>query len=166
MTTLASARIAVIGGVDTHADVHVAAACDQLGGVLGTRSFPTTSAGYRGLLRFLASFGDLEAVGVEGTGSYGSGLARYLTDEGVRVVEVNRPNRQVRRAHGKTDTVAAITAARAVISGQARVQPKTHDGSVEVHATSACENGRDVEWDVFPPGLALRTAGTSRLPCM
>jgi transposase len=131
MTTLASARIAVIGGVDTHADVHVAAVCDQLGGVLGTRSFPTTSTGYRGLLRFLASFGDLEAVGVEGTGSYGSGLARYLADEGVRVVEVNRPNRQVRRAHGKTDTVDAIAAARAVISGQARVQPKAHDGSVE-----------------------------------
>jgi hypothetical protein len=117
--------------VDTHADIHVAAACDHLGGVLGTESFPTTPTGYRRLLAFLVSFGPLASVGVEGTGSYGSGLARHLTDAGVHVVEVNRPNRQVRRRHGKSDTVDAIAAARAVISGQATAIPKTHDGSVE-----------------------------------
>ena len=77
MTTLTAAPVVVIGGVDTHADVHVAAACDHLGGVLGTASFPTTRAGYRALLRFLRSFGQLAQVGVEGTGSDGSGLARY-----------------------------------------------------------------------------------------
>ena len=128
MTTLASQRVVVIGGVDTHADVHVAAACDQLGGVLGTASFPTTTAGYRSLLRFLRSFGQLVQVGVEGTGSYGSGLARHLADHDVVVVEVNRPNRQARRAHGKTDTVDAIAAARAVISGQARSLPSPTTG--------------------------------------
>jgi len=131
MTTLTPPRAAVIGGVDTHDDVHVVAVCDPLGAVLATRSFPTTPSGYRGLQRFVASFGEVEAVGVEGTGSYGSGLARHLTSEGVRVVEVNRPNRQVRRAHGKNDTVDAIAAARAVISGQATVAPKSHDGTVE-----------------------------------
>ena len=83
------------------------------------------------MLRFLTSFGQLQAVGVEGTGSYGSGLARHLARAGVCVVEVNRPNRQVRRAHGKTDMVDAIAAARAVISGQATVTPKSHDGTVE-----------------------------------
>jgi hypothetical protein len=92
MTTLTSEPGVVIGGVDTHADVHVAAACDRLGALLGTASFPTTRVGYRALLRFLCSFGQLQAVGVEGTGSYGSGLARYLADRDVVVVEVNRPN--------------------------------------------------------------------------
>ena len=131
MTTLTPPRVVVIGGVDTHADVHVAAACDHLGGMLGTAAFATTPAGYRALLRFLTSFGQLQQVGVEGTGSYGSGLARHLARAGVGVVEVNRPNRQVRRAHGKTDTVDAIAAARAVISGQATATPKSHDGAVE-----------------------------------
>jgi transposase len=131
MTTLTPEPVAVIGGVDTHAGVHVAAAADHLGGVLGTAAFPTTRAGYRLLLRFLRSFGQLQAVGVEGTGSYGSGLARFLADHDVVVVEVNRPNRQERRAHGKSDTVDAIAAARAVISGRATVVPKSHSGTVE-----------------------------------
>ena len=131
MTTVPSRPGAVIGGVDTHADIHVAAACDHLGAVLGTESFPTTPVGYRRLRAFRVSFGPLASVGVEGTGSYGSGLARHLTDAGVSVIEVNRPNRQVRRRHGKSDTVDAIAAARAVISGQATAIPKTHDGSVE-----------------------------------
>ena len=129
--TLTSQRVVVICGVDTHADIHVAAACDHLGGVLATKSFATTAAGYRLLLTFLRSFGQLREVGVEGTGSYGAGLARYLTEQAVSVVEVNRPNRQARRAHGKDDVIDAIAAARAVISGQATVTPKTHDGPVE-----------------------------------
>jgi transposase len=131
MTTVPSRPVAVIGGVDTHADIHVAAACDRLGKVLGTKSFVTTPAGYRDLLSFLAGFGPLQAVGVEGTGSYGSGLARHLAQEQVRVFEVSRPNRQVRRAHGKSDVIDAIAAARAVISDQATVIPKSHDGTVE-----------------------------------
>ena len=131
MTTVPSRPVAVIGGVDTHADIHVAAACDRLGKVLGTKSFVTTPAGYRDLLSFLAGFGQLQAVGVEGTGSYGSGLARHLAQGQVRVFEVSRPNRQVRRAHGKSDVIDAIAAARAVISDQATVIPKSHDGTVE-----------------------------------
>ncbi len=131
MTTVPSRPVAVIAGVDTHADIHVAAACDRLGKVLGTKSFVTTPAGYRDLLSFLAGFGQLQAVGVEGTGSYGSGLARHLAQEQVRVLEVSRPNRQVRRAHGKSDVIDAIAAALAVISDQATVIPKSHDGTVE-----------------------------------
>jgi len=105
MTTMASAPKAVIGGVDTHADAHVAAVCDQLGAVLGTRSFPTTARGYRQLLAWLRSFGSVEKVGVEGTGSYGVGLTRVLLAAEVEVVEVLRPNRQTRRRHDKTDVV-------------------------------------------------------------
>jgi transposase len=131
MTTMPSTAGTVIGGVDTHADTHVAAACDQVGKVLSTKSFPTTTAGYRQLHAWLRSFGELLKVRVEGTGSYGAGLARYLADHGVEVIEVNRPNRQVRRRHGKTDVVDAIAAARAVINGDATGRPKSHNGGVE-----------------------------------
>jgi transposase len=128
---MASARPLVTGGVDTHRDFHVAAALDQVGGVLGTSQFPTTPAGYRSLLGWLAGFGQLVAVGVEGTGSYGAALARHLSREDVRVIEVGRPNRQVRRRYGKTDVVDAIAAARAVQSGDATATPKSHNGPVE-----------------------------------
>jgi transposase len=87
----------VTGGVDTHADVHVAAVVDQVGRVLGTRAFPADTSGYAGALAWMRAHGDLAKVGVEGTGSYGCGLARRLAAAGVLVVEVIRPNRQARR---------------------------------------------------------------------
>jgi len=82
MTTMTSTRALVTGGVDTHRDVHVAAALDSVGGLLGTAPFPTTNAGYRALLGWLRGFGEIGSVGVEGTGSYGAALARHLADEG------------------------------------------------------------------------------------
>ena len=118
-------------GVDTHKDVHVAAVLDELGRLLATGSFPTTRHGYRRLLRWLRSHGEPVAVGVEGCGSWGAGLARFLAARGVSVVEVNRPNRQNRRRRGKSDTVDAEAAARAVLSGQATVTPKAGTGPVE-----------------------------------
>src|SRR5437899_6834265 len=81
---------AVTGGVDTHADVHVAAALDSIGGLLGVREFPATPGGYAGLLGWLGGFGTVCLAGIEGTGSYGAGLARHVTAAGVRVVEVDR----------------------------------------------------------------------------
>ena len=131
MTTMTGTDVVVTGGVDTHKDVHVAAALDQLGRVLGTNSFPTTPNGYRQLSRWLRHHGRLDSVGVEGTGSYGAALARQLRAEGTAVIEVARPNRQVRRRFGKTDVIDAIAAARAVQSGEATATPKTHDGPVE-----------------------------------
>jgi len=121
----------VIGGVDTHADVHVAAAIDTNGGVLGIESFPTDSGGYRSLVGWLAGFGEVVRVGVEGTGSYGVGLARHLDNEGIRVVEVDRQNRQARHRFGKSDPIDAVAAARAALSGTATVTPKRRDGPVE-----------------------------------
>lgn len=121
----------VFGGVDTHKDVHVAAALDHLGRLLGTQSFPTTAAGYRELSRWLRSHGDVVSVGVEGTGSWGAGLARSLTADGVDVREVMRPNRQHRRRHGKSDEADAIGAARAVLAGDAVGTPKSQTGQVE-----------------------------------
>jgi transposase len=122
---------AVIGGVDTHADVHVAAAVNHVGGVLGIESFTTTLAGYRRLVSWLRSHGELTLVGVEGTGSYGVGVARYLARAGFDVVEVDRPNRQTRHRKGKSDPVDAVAAARAALSGEASGLPKTRDGNVE-----------------------------------
>ena len=121
----------VVGGVDTHADMHVAAALDQNGGLLGIESFGVDAAGYRSLLSWLAGFGPVVKIGVEGTGSYGVGLARHLHANGVEVVEVDRPNRQKRRKRGKSDPVDAEAAARAALSGSATTTPKWRDGTVE-----------------------------------
>ena len=128
MTTMPPA---ITGGVDTHLDVHVAAALDPTGELLGVESFDTTPAGYRALLDWLRHFGDVELVGVEGTGSYGAGLTRHLHTEAVMVVEVDRPNRQRRRRRGKSDPQDAITAARAAQSGDSCGLAKTRTGNVE-----------------------------------
>ncbi|MDQ6947831.1 MAG: IS110 family transposase, partial [Actinomycetota bacterium] len=87
--------------------------------------------GYRRLLAWLQSFGTVALIGVESTGSYGAGLTRHLLDKGVRVVEVDRPNRQERRRAGKSDPIDAIEAARAALSGRAKSDAKTRNGSVE-----------------------------------
>ena len=121
----------VTGGVDTHGEVHVAAVIDATGRILATSSFGATLVGYRGLLRWLRRHGHVVGVGVEGTGSYGAGLARYLTSEGVTVTEVNRPDRQRRRRHGKSDTVDAEAAARAALNGDAAGTPRSGGGPVE-----------------------------------
>ena len=122
---------AITGGVDTHADAHVAAALDPIGGLPGVQEFPATAAGYAGLLAWLGGFGTVCLVGIEGTGSYGAGLARHITTAGVRVVEVDRSDRQDRRRQGKSDPLDAVSAARAAQSGRARGASKGRDGAVE-----------------------------------
>jgi len=122
---------AVIGGVDTHLDTNVAAALDDIGGLLGVEEFATDAAGHRRLLAWLETFGAVRCVGVEGTGSYGVGLARSLRAAGIAVVEVDRPNRLVRRRQGKSDPLDAVEAARAVLSGRASGEGKSRDGNVE-----------------------------------
>jgi transposase len=131
MSNGTGATAPVIGGVDTHAEVNVAAVVDQVGRVLGTEQFPTTTTGHRAALAWLRGHGRLVKVGVEGTGSYGAGLARHLAGQGVEVVEVIRPNRQARRRRGKSDTADAVAAALAALNGEATGRPKTHDGAAE-----------------------------------
>lgn len=122
----------VTGGVDTHDDVHVAAVCDTASSrTLATESFPTTTDGYAELLSWVNAHGTIDRIGVESTGSWGVGLTRHLSAAGVEVIEVDRPDRKARRQDGKTDTIDAVAAARAVISGRATGTPKTRDGSVE-----------------------------------
>jgi transposase len=129
--TIVEDACAITGGVDTHADMHVAAALDSIGGLLGVREFPATAAGYCGLRDWLGGFGQVALVGIEGTGSYGAGLARHLAAAGIRVVEVDRADRQDRHRAGKSDPLDAVSAARAAQSGRAAGAPKGRDGAVE-----------------------------------
>jgi transposase len=132
LSTLPDSQVLVTVGVDTHADSHVGVALDQLGRLLGTRTIPTTPAGYAALLAWATTLGRVDRIGVEGTGSYGAGLTRWLRTHGQVVIEVDRPDRAARRRHGKADDLDAHAAARAVQAGTATGQPKAGDGWVEM----------------------------------
>ncbi len=121
----------IIVGVDTHTDTHTAVVIDVQGRRLDDVEVPANPAGYQRLLEWANTHGTIHAIGVEGTGSYGAGLTRFLTDADVTVIEVGRPNRQHRRRYGKSDPADAEGAARAVLSGQATGTPKSRDGIVE-----------------------------------
>jgi transposase len=158
MNSMTGPPVHVTGGVDTHADVHVAAAvCTTSNRLLGTAEFETTPAGYVRLLAWLLSFGLLDVVGIEGTGSYGAGLARFLTAEGVRLVEVDRPDRAARRLHGKSDPVDAEAAARAVLSGRSSGTPKSRDGIIEAIRVLQV---------VYRSAVRDRTAATNRFQAL
>ena len=131
MSTMPDNAGEVILGVDTHEDEHVAALISERGRLLETMSFPASRRGYRQLLCWARRRGDVAVAGVEGTGSFGAGLARFLAAEGVEVIEVTRPSRRSRRHLGKSDPVDAEAAARMVLSGEATATPKRRDGIVE-----------------------------------
>lgn len=129
----------VIGGVDTHKDLHVAAVVDEHNRVLGSQCFPTTRHGYKQMLAWMRSFGQLRRVGVEATGTYGAGLLRYLQNAGVEVVEVTTPDSGDRRKRGKNDDLDAQNAAHAAFAGKRTVTPKTRDGMIEsLRVLKAC----------------------------
>jgi len=121
----------IVGGVDTHSAVHCVAAMDTTGRLLGCAEFPAQEHGYRELVSWLRGHGNVQMVGVEGTGAYWAGLARYLLRQGVAVVEVPRPDRRLRRSRGKSDPIDAEAAARAVVSGTATILPKIAEGPIE-----------------------------------
>lgn len=120
----------VVAGVDTHADTHHAAVIATTGARIADAEFPATIDGYRLLLAFLISFGRLITVGVEGTNSYGAGLARFLRTKQVHVLEVIRPSKVARR-RGKSDPIDAYAAAAAVLADPDLPIPKTSDGDAE-----------------------------------
>lgn len=121
----------VILGVDTHLDVHVGAIIGENGKLLGTRSVSTSSTGYLDLFHWASSFGTLNRAGIEGTGTYGAALCRFLVENDIIVFEVNRPDRAKRRLKGKSDPTDAESAARSVISGTATAIPKLQSGACE-----------------------------------
>lgn len=174
---MAEEKVFVTGGVDTHKDVHAAAVVDAVGGVLGRAAFPADAAGYAGMLAWMRSFGGLAAVGVEGAGGYGAGLARHLAGEGVEVLEVVAPDRAERRRRGKDDSIDAVQAARAALSG-ARCRPaKARAGELEalgaleaayascVKARTAAVNALKARVVTLPDGMRapLRGLGTAAL---
>ena len=133
--TTTPAAVTVIGGVDTHKHTHYAAAVDNQGRLLGHQEFPATDRGYQSLLAWLHGHGNVTAIGVESTGSFGATLTRALTRAGEHVVEVNRPNRLARRMDGKSDRLDAEQIARAVLGQTSTAIPKAKSGLVEVIRT-------------------------------
>ena len=128
MATTTADNIQIIGGVDTHQDLHTAAIVSHDGTVLGTESFSTTRAGYRAMLR--CSHGELLRVGVEST-TYGAGITRHLALSGIPVLEVTGPDPASRRAKGKDDALDAISAAEAARTRRRVQVAKDRSGSVE-----------------------------------
>jgi transposase len=121
----------VVGGVDTHKDLHVAAVVnDDRDRVLGSQCFATTRQGYKQMLAWMRSFGTLRRIGVEATGTYGAGLLRYMQQAGIEVLEVTTPDKHDRRKRGKNDDLDAQNAAHAAFAGKRTVTPKSRDGMI------------------------------------
>ena len=132
-------RRSIVGGVDTHKDLHFAAVVDEHDRILGSESFPTTRHGYKQMLAWMRTFGSLQRVGIEATGSYGAGLLRYMQKAGVEVLEVTTPDKHDRRKRGKNDDLDAQNAAHAAFAGKRTVTPKSRDGMIEsLRVLKAC----------------------------
>jgi len=121
----------IVGGVDTHKDIHVAAIVNESNQVLSSESFPTTRYGYKKMLMWMSSFGKISRVGIECSGTYGLGLLRYMQASGIDVLEVTAPDKSDRRKRGKDDTLDAENTAHAAFSRLRTVTPKSRDGMVE-----------------------------------
>lgn len=122
---------AITVGVDTHKDLHHVVVLNELGVRLARKAFATKRSDYAQLHRWLLDFGNISNVGIESTGTYGAGLARYLLGAGVHVVEVNTPHRHTRARVGKSDAIDAEAAARKVLSGEATTVVKDTTGPIE-----------------------------------
>jgi transposase len=155
----------VIIGVDTHKDVHAAVAISALGVQLSATTIPASSKGYQVLETWATSLGNIRAIGIEGTGSYGAGLTRFLREKGHILVEVNRPNRQLRYQKGKSDTVDAENAARAVLAGQASGQPKAGTSTVEMIRHLKIAGTRPSKGAVRPCRHSRQSSSALRQPC-
>jgi transposase len=129
----------IVGGVDTHKDLHVAAVVDELDRVLASQCFATTRDGYKQMLAWMGAFGSLQRVGIEATGTYGAGLLRYMQKAGIEVLEVTTPDKHDRRKRGKNDDLDAQNAAHAAFAGKRTVTPKSRNGMIEsLRVLKAC----------------------------
>jgi transposase len=129
----------IVGGVDTHKDLHVAAVVDEFDRVLGSQCFATTRHGYKQMLAWMRAFGSLQRVGIEATGTYGAGLLRYMQKAGIEVLEVTTPDKHDRRKRGKNDDLDAQNAAHAAFAGKRTATPKSRNGMIEsLRVLKAC----------------------------
>src|SRR4051794_14467295 len=159
----------VIGGVDTHKDLHVAAVVDDHDRLLGCQSFATTRHGYKQMLAWMRSFGPVRRVGVEATGTYGAGLLRYLQKASVEVLEVTTPDKGDRRKRGKNDDLDAQNSAHAAFTGKRTVTPKSRDGMIEaLRVLKACRKtavaARRVAFQMIHNTIVWRATGP--VPCL
>lgn len=165
MTSNASPRITIAGtglpvifaGVDTHKDTHHVAIVDELGRSIADQEFLAVGSGYRRIVEFLHKHGIVEAIGVEGTGSYGAELTRVLTRAGIRVLEVAHANRSERRLRGKSDPLDARRAALSIVAGKGLATPKQRDGDVESMRVLLAERSSAVK---------ARTASINQIHCL
>jgi transposase len=161
-------------GVDTHADSHtLALVAAASGGLLAERTIATTGRGYREALRLVqAQAPGVRAWALEGSGSYGAGLARFLADKGERVLEVERPARQQRR-RGKSDGIDALAAARSALGQTHCAQPRaggqraalaalvsTREGAIQARRAALCQLRALLL--ALPPDQRERLAGLTR----
>jgi transposase len=156
----------IIIGIDTHKEAHAAVAINGLGSRLGAMTLPASRRGYQELEAWAHSLGRVRSFGIEGTGSYGAGLSRFLQERGHNVIEVNRPNRQIRHQHGKTDPLDAENAARAVLSGQARAAPKSGTSSVEMIRHLKVARDTAVKSRTQARSPSRQSSSTLQLPCV
>ena len=121
----------IVAGIDTHKNTHHVAVLSMTGALIADTAFAATSSGYRQLLDWVRTHGQIDTIGIEGTSSYGAGLTRHLNAAGIRVVAVPAADKAARARRGKTDQLDAIDAARAVLAGTATAIPKDTTGSTE-----------------------------------
>ena len=116
MTMLAETVNAVIG-IDTHRDSHEVEIADAAGKPIATMRIGNDSAGFTQLLAAIAKVvpGPRVAVRIEGSRSYGIGLARALGAAGLLVIECEQPSRRQRRGKGKSDPIDAHLAVLAAL---------------------------------------------------
>ncbi len=114
----------LVVGVDTHKETHSAALLDQLGGVIASTDVAANQRGYRQLLEWARCHSSCRTWVVEGTGSYGAGLASFLARSGEVVYEGDRPQRRKRGAGGKSDQLDAIKVAREALAREHHALPR------------------------------------------
>jgi transposase len=167
MDVMEGSRHRVVGGVDTHKDLHVAAVVDEQDRVRGSRCFATTRQGYRQMLAWMRSFGDVQRIGIESTGSYGAGLLRFMQGSGIEVLEVTTPDKHDRRRRGKNDDLDAQNAAHAAFAGKRTVTPRSRDGMVEsLRVLTVCRKtavaARRVALQIIQTTIVCATGRTAR----
>jgi Transposase len=147
----------IVGGVDTHKDLHVAAVVDEQDCVLATQSFAATRQGYRQMLAWMQSFGEIQRIGIESTGSYGAGLLRFVQDIGIEVLEVTTPDKRDRRRRGTNDDLDAQTPL--VPPSPAREQSR-HEAAMAW--SNPCAFSRFVARQLWQHGVSPRRASRLR----
>lgn len=129
-------------GVDPHRDAHALAIVDvRSGGIVFETGVGANSGGYARALELAERHAPgRRAFAIEGTGSFGAGLTRFLASHDERVLEVGRLRRE-RRSGGKTDALDAVRAARSVLAQTTFAVPRAGGEREALRALMAAREG-------------------------